>query len=215
MNFIDKLKIVFLVLVFTSGFSQKYEKLTAKEQEMILADSAKMMRVTQTKFYADSLILKSISKPINPKEKLTSILAKRMLKSVKDPNNPGVGIAAPQVGINRRMVLVKRYDKEDKPFEVLINPEIIWKSDLLQKGFEGDLSFDEGGNIMRHYAVQIQYDQLNGEKKTEILEDFTAVIFQHERDHLDGILLTDRLKEQENMKFISAPDKLNLYLHEK
>ena len=60
--------------------------------------------------------------------KLTSVLAKRMLKSVKNPLHLGVGIAAPQVGINRRMILVRRFDKAEKPFEVFINPEIIWKS---------------------------------------------------------------------------------------
>jgi peptide deformylase len=138
-----------------------------------------------------------------------------MLKSVQDENHRGVGIAAPQVGINRRMVLVQRFEKENKPFEVFINPEIIWKSDLMQKGLEGDLSFDERGMIMRHYSVQVQYYNLKGEKVTEILEGSTAVIFQHERDHLDGTLLTDRLKEQEQLKFTPAAGKSSLFFAEK
>ncbi len=215
MNFIFKIKILFGILVFSVVYSQKYEKLSVKEQKMIIADSAKMMRVTQTKFPTDSVILKSFSKPINPQENLTKTLAKRMLKSVMDPLHRGVGIAAPQVGINRRMILVQRFDKENKPFEVFINPEIIWKSDLWQKGFEGDLSFDKSGEIMRHYAVQIQYYNLKAEQITEILEGFTAVIFQHERDHLDGILLTDRLKEQERMNFISVSGKSDLFFSER
>jgi len=200
------------LLLFTSViYSQHYEKLTTQEKELIVADTSQMMRVTQTKFHNDSIILKSVSKPINPTDKLTKILAKRMLKSVMDPNRRGVGIAAPQVGINRRMVLVQRFDKETKPYEVFINPQIIWRSDLWQKGPEGDLSFDERAMIMRHYSVQVQYYNLKGEKITEILEGFTAVIFQHERDHLDGILLVDRQKEQENLKFKPSTTTANLF----
>lgn len=216
MNLATKIKtILFFFLISNAVHSQQYEKLTTQEKELILADTTKMMRVTQTKFHNDSIILKSVSKPINPKDKLTSVLAKQMLKSVQDPNHRGVGIAAPQVGINRRMILVQRFDKENKPFEMFINPEIIWKSDLFQKGPEGDLSFDERGVIMRHYSVQVQYFNLKGEKITEIIEGFTAVIFQHERDHLDGILLIDRLKEQESLKFTTAEGKSNLFFIEK
>lgn len=215
MNFILKTKtFLFLLLLSNAVYSQHYEKLTTQEKELILADTTQMMRVTQTKFHNDSIILKSVSKPINPKDKLTKVLAKRMLKSVMDPNRRGVGIAAPQVGINRRMVLVQRFDKENKPFEVFINPEIIWRSDLWQKGPEGDLSFDERGMIMRHYSIQVQYYNVKGEKVTEILEGFTAVIFQHERDHLDGILLVDRQKEQENLKFKPSTTTANLFFIE-
>lgn len=215
MNFILKANVFLLMVLFSNGVhSQRYEKITKHEKELIVADTTKMMRVTQTKFHNDSIILKSVSTPINPKDKLTKVLANRMLKSVLDPNHRGVGIAAPQVGINRRMILVQRFDKENKPFEVFINPEIIWQSDLMQKGPEGDLSFDERGMIMRNYSVQIQYYNLKNEKITEILEGFTAVIFQHERDHLDGILLTDRQKEQENLKFNPSTGTANLYFLE-
>ena len=109
------------------------------------------------------------------------------------------------------MFWVQRFDKAQRPFELFINPEILWASDLMQKGSEGDLSFDERGFVMRNYAIQIQYEDLKGEIKTEILEGFTSVIFQHERDHLDGILLTDRIKEQENMIFEQASGKSDLY----
>ena len=215
MKHLNKTKSILFLLLFTSlVYSQQYEKLTYQEKELILTDSTQMMRVTQTKFHNDSIILKSVSKPIDPKDKLTKVLAKRMLLSVQDVNHRGVGIAAPQVGINRRMVLVQRFDKENKPFEVFINPEIIWRSDLWQKGPEGDLSFDERGMIMRHYSVQVQYYNLKGEKVTEIVEGFTAVIFQHERDHLDGILLVERQKEQENLKFKPSTATANLFFIE-
>ena len=170
-----------------------------------------MMRVYNLEHNSDSIVLNSTSKTIDPKDKFTQILADRMLKSVVDPKNRGVGIAAPQVGINRRMVVVQRFDKENKPFEIFINPEIIWSSELMQKGPEGDLSFEERGEVMRHYIVHVRYFNLKGEIITEILEGFTSVIFQHERDHLDGILLTDRIEEQKGKTYQYAAGTANLY----
>src|SRR5690606_15315682 len=120
----------------------------------------------------DSIVLNSISKTLKPTDKFTKLLAERMLLSVNDPNHKGVGIAAPQVGINRRMILVKRFDKEGTPFDVFINPEIIWTSELMQKGPEGDLSFEERGEVMRNYIIQTRYFNLKGEIITEILEGF-------------------------------------------
>lgn len=203
----------FAIFLFLAGFNfaQKYEKLTEEEKSLIELNSSEMMRVYNLVNSSDSIVLNSTSKPINPIDKLTKILADRMLLSVNDANNRGVGIAAPQVGINRRMVLVKRFDKDENPFEIFINPEIIWESQLMQKGTEGDLSFEDRGEVMRHYIVEVKYFNLKGEKITEILEGFTAVIFQHERDHLDGILLTDRLGEQRDKIYQYAAGTSNLY----
>ncbi len=191
------------------SFGQKFEKFNKEEKQLIQTNSTEMMRVYNRVNTQDSIILKSISNPIKPRHKFTKLLAKRMLLSVK--HEGGVGIAAPQVGINRRMVWVQRFDKVNKPFEVFINPEITWASDLMQLGPEGDLSFEDRGMVMRHYIVQVQYQNLEGKTINEVLEGFTAVIFQHERDHLDGILLTDRIKEQEEMKFEKTDAHSNLY----
>lgn len=198
------MKYIFLFLLISFsifGFGQKYEKFTQEEKNLIETNSSEMMRVTQLPVPEDSIILKSISKPINPKHKLTKLLFERMLQSVQDPLNTGVGIAAPQVGINRRMMLVQRFDKPNQPYEVFINPEIIWASDLMQIGPEGDLSFEDRGLVYRHYAVQVRYHNLDGKLIEENLEGFTSVIFQHERDHLDGILLIDRINEQKSKNY--------------
>lgn len=198
-------------LACIAAWGQKYDEFTSEEEALITQNSSEMMRVYQLSHQTDSLVLKSVSKPIQPNHKLTHLLAERMLKSVQDPNRRGVGIAAPQVGINRRLILVQRFDKADKPFEVFINPEITWASALMQKGSEGDLSFEDRGLIYRHYAIGIRYQNLEGETMEEILEGFTAVIFQHERDHLDGTLLTDRLNEQKNKNYQSyTEDRLFL-----
>ena|SRR5690606_33771645 len=199
------------IILFSNGFAQHYVPFSKKEISLIQKDSSGLMRVSQLKNAEDSMTLKTVSQPINPNEKLTKLLAERMLKSVNDPLNQGVGIAAPQVGINRRMILIQRFDKPTNPFEVMINPEILWHSELMQKGPEGDLSFEERGLVMRYYAIQIQYFNLKGQEITEILEGFTSVIFQHERDHLDGVLLTDRIEEQKNLTFKPANENINLY----
>lgn len=202
--------IVCLFLILSSFcFSQKFEKFTDAENHLILFDAQKELVVIQKSNPSDSIILKTNSKIIDPADLKTKILSEKMLVAVL--RDQGVGIAAPQVGINRRMILVQRFDKPGNPFDVMINPEILWHSKLMQKGPEGDLSFEERGFVMRHYAVQIQYFNLNGEKITEILEGFTSVIFQHERDHLDGILLTDRIDEQKDLEFKPAGEKANLY----
>lgn len=202
--------IVCLFLILSSFcFSQKFEKFTDAENHLILFDAQKELVVIQKSNPSDSIILKTNSKIIDPADLKTKILSEKMLVAVL--RDQGVGIAAPQVGINRRMILVQRFDKPGNPFDVMINPEILWHSELMQKGPEGDLSFEERGFVMRHYAVQVQYFNLNGEKITEILEGFTSVIFQHERDHLDGILLTDRVEEQKNLTFKPANENTNLY----
>lgn len=196
---------------FSISSAQKFEKFSKQEKELIQSQPTEMLRVYNLANPNDSLVLKSMSKPLKPRHKLTRLLAERMLLTVQNPEHTGVGIAAPQVGINRRIIVVQRFDKINKPFEVFVNPEIIWQSDLLQKGPEGDLSFERRTDILRNYTIEIRYQDLNGIVWTEVLEGFTAVIFQHERDHLDGVLLTDRRKEQEKERFESSSNTKQLY----
>ena len=207
-----KFKLLFLCLgIFSLSSAQKFDKFTKQEKELIQNQSNELLRVYNLKNPTDSLVLKSLSKPVKARHKLTHLLAERMLLTVQNPEHAGVGIAAPQVGINRRIIVVQRFDKINKPFEVFVNPEIIWQSDLLQKGPEGDLSFEGRADILRNYTLEIRYQDLDGKVRTEVLEGFTAVIYQHERDHLDGILLTDRRKEQENERFESSSNTKQLY----
>lgn len=199
----------FLIFGFVFLNGQNFEILSDTENHLIWLDARKNLPVIQKTNPKDSIILKTVSKLIDPLDRGTKILAEKMLEAVILEG--GVGIAAPQVGINRRMVWVQRFDKENKPFELFINPEIIWASELMQKGPEGDLSFEERGMVMRNYIVQVRYQNLEGETITEILEGFTAVIFQHERDHLDGILLTDRIESQKSINYEPTSTASNLY----
>ena len=171
-------------------------------------------------------------------------LAELMVATVTHPSQDGVGIAGPQVGLNRRVVAVQRFDKEpvmnaagkvDHPFEVYPNIRIVWASDSLEAGPEGCLSVpDRRGDVMRSTEIVIEYadiQQLVGNRLLHLphatsdkaltdsglcdtgvgsheyqndcdcnipmvrdtVRGFTAVIFQHEIDHLDGVLYIDRL----------------------
>ena len=129
-------------------------------------------------------------------------LAELMVATVTHPSQDGVGIAAPQVGINRRIVAVQRFDKEGEPFEVYPNIRIVWASDSLATGPEGCLSVpDRRGDVLRSQEIIIEYADMkaasSAKETTPMVRDtisgFSAVIFQHEIDHLEGILYIDRL----------------------
>ena len=127
-------------------------------------------------------------------------LAELMLATVTHPSQDGVGIAGPQVGLNRRVVAVQRFDKEGEPFEVYPNVRIVWASDSLAAGPEGCLSVpDRRGVVLRSHEIVIEYalKSYGCAKPVPMVRDtvsgFSAVIFQHEIDHLDGVLYIDKL----------------------
>lgn len=207
------LKILFLFIAANLS-AQKFNK-----QERALIQSATattLMKVIQTTDEDELKVLKTASSDVDLKDKLLPVLAERMFLSMRDTLNPGIGIAAPQIGINRNLFWVQRFDKVDEPLEFYVNPEIVWRSALLRKGLEGCLSIPEiRGDVYRNYTIQINYWDKEGKFHQEIVEGFTAVVFQHEYDHIKGILFTDRLKEQENLEFSKVGDEINLYLKER
>lgn len=174
------------------------ESFTAAECEIISAGSGPIMRIWSIADEQDSLFLRSQARPITAQmaqSREYSLLKHRMLATVQNPENEGVGIAAPQVGIGRRIVAVQRFDKQGEPFEFYINPEIIYKSDSVAAGGEGCLSVPEiYDDVVRSQQITIRYRDENFELQEEHIEGFTAVIFQHEIDHLDGRLFIDYLQ---------------------
>jgi peptide deformylase len=183
---------------------------TESERRLIqAAPDTEAMRVTQVTESEDLTILKAVSTDIDPNDALLPQLAQRMYLAMRDPSRPGVGIAGPQVGINRNVFWVQRLDKPGQPFEFYINPKIVWGSGLLRKGMEGCLSIPiERGEVLRHYAIQVSYYDLQGKFHEEHLEGFTAVIYQHEYDHLIGKLFIERIQEQEALKLKEPGGKL-------
>ena len=171
-------------------------RLTRAEKDII--DAEGIMRVLTVDDREDSLVLRSECTDF-PLKTLRSErfgrLAERMVATVTDSTQDGVGIAGPQVGLKRRVVAVQRFDKEGKPFEVYPNIRVEYLSDEKQTGPEGCLSVpDIYGNVERSQTVVISYIDINTLKPVrDTVSGFTAVIFQHETDHLDGILFTDRM----------------------
>ncbi|CAM4156364.1 peptide deformylase [Flavobacterium antarcticum] len=205
------------LLFFFIATNLSAQKFSMEERTLIQSgDSKTMMKVIQVTDEKELQILKTVSTDVDLKDKLLPVLAERMFLSMRDSLNPGIGIAAPQVGINRNVFWVQRFDKVGEPFEFYLNPKIVWRSALLRKGMEGCLSIpDINSEVLRNYTIKITYWNLEGSYFEEIVEGFTAVVFQHEHDHINGILFTDRLKEQENIEFTKVQVDGNLYLKEK
>jgi peptide deformylase len=170
----------------------------ATQKELINAGkSTESMRIWLITNKEDSILLRTKSKNINLGNDLetTQLLSQRLLTTVQDPANAGVGIAAPQVGILKNMIVVQRYDKEGFPYETYVNPTIKQYSKKTQFCLEGCLSIPKKMDTTKNraYAILLEYDKLDGTHEIEMIEAFTAVIFQHEIDHLNGILFIDHL----------------------
>lgn len=171
-------------------------------------DQNSLMHVYQITDPKELSVLKKPSEDLKFDDPLLEKLASRMLLTVKNPEHPGVGIAAPQVGINKNAIWVQRLDKAGEPFEFYINPKIIWRSKLIRMGAEGCLSIpDLREDVKRSYAVKLQYIDKRGSVKEELIEGFTAVIFQHEVDHLYGILFPDRIEESGKVEYEPVTEK--------
>ena len=177
---------------------------TAEERELIRSTDS-IFRVLTVEDSLDNAILRSASTNLSPKTIKSRDfvdLCNTMLRTVTHPSQDGVGIAGPQVGLNRRIVAVQRFDKEGEPFEVYANVRIVWLSDSLACGPEGCLSVpDRRGNVLRSQQIVIEYADLASLSQScddipmarDTVSGFTAVIFQHEIDHLEGVLYIDRL----------------------
>lgn len=128
-------------------------------------------------------------------------LADDMVKYVKDPDNGGVGLAAPQVGVNKRIIavsLMRDYDDENYRTIAMINPEILEFGAETEIDQEGCLSVPgENGDVERSYAIKLHYLDTKGKEQTVILRSLAARIVQHEIDHLNGVLFTDRVIQRE------------------
>ena len=171
---------------------------TSYEKELI-RDADSIFRVLTVEDSLDNAVLRAPSTDLSPKTIKSRDfidLCNTMLRTVTHPSQDGVGIAAPQIGINRRVVAVQRFDKPGEPFEVYPNVRIVWASDSLAYGPEGCLSVpDRREEVLRSQEIVIEYALMQQPRWSvrDTVKGFTAVIFQHEIDHLDGTLYIDRL----------------------
>ena len=122
-----------------------------------------------------------------------------MLLTLRDAN--GVGIAAPQVYESKAIFIVASRPNPRYPTaplmdpEVVINPEILERSTEIIKDWEGCLSIPGiRGDVPRHREIKVRYQSIEGQLIERQFSDFVARIFQHEDDHLHGIVFLDRLE---------------------
>ena len=130
----------------------------------------------------------------------------------------GLGIAAPQIGVNKRIIVVgakkeniKYNDAEEIPITAMINPT--WKklSEETDIQYEGCMSVPSiRGKVERYKNIELTYYNENGEKLVKELRGFFARLVQHECDHLDGIVFLERVKEPNGFATVENIKKYNL-----
>ena len=191
-------KYILAAVIGTALIACRNDESWSNAEMSLICGEGETMRVLTIYDKTDSLVLRTECAEISTKE-LTSdeykILAEKMVATVTSPEQDGVGIAGPQVGISRRVVAVQRFDKDGEPFEVYPNIRITCHRGEKALGPEGCLSIPgKRGYVERYQDIDINYTSLKTLRDTiESIKGFTAVIFQHECDHLDGILYTDYL----------------------
>ena len=138
--------------------------------------------------------LKKVADPIAEITDETHVLAEDMLQTMYDA--PGIGLAAPQVGVLSRMLVMDCVKEEGAPPRpmVLMNPEVTWASDEMSTYEEGCLSIPEQyADVDRPAEVDVRWLGLDGQPHEERFDGLWATCVQHEIDHLNGKLFIDYL----------------------
>jgi peptide deformylase len=146
-------------------------------------------------------------------KKLTALIADMKVTLAETRNPKGVGLAATQVGVPWRVFVIKPTEKS--AIRAFINPEVIETKEDDRIGsakpdtrLEGCLSIPAvWGKVNRAKSVRLRYQDETGMQHEEVFTDFPAVIIQHETDHLNGVLFTQRVLEQNNKLYQSGKDK--------
>jgi len=163
-------------------------------------------------------ILRQISKEvIFPLTKEDKTLIKNMIKYLERTQNPkiaekeelrpGIGLSAVQLGVLKRFFVIA-HEVEEKVFKeyVIINPKIISHSEELTFVEEGEgclsINRDIEGIVPRYARITVEYNDIDGNKLTIRLRDEISAVFQHEIDHLNGILFIDRIDKKNPYKNI-------------
>ena len=164
-----------------------------------------MSKLLEIKLYGNE-ILKKIAEPVNELTPEIKELIENMIHTMY--LTEGIGLAAPQVGVSLRIVVIDyQYSKsgEKNPL-VLVNPEFI--------EFSGETVSEEGclslpnvfADVTRFECVKLKYYDINMEERLITAEDVFSIVLQHEIDHLNGVLFVDKLS---SIKRMSLAFKLN------
>lgn len=148
-------------------------------------------------------VLRRKARTVTKFDKNLQTLIDDMIETMREA--PGVGLAAPQVNVSERLIVVEYAEEDDEEGEdqpekpkklfAMINPEIVKSSAETIMGVEGCLSIPKlVGEVERHAVVQVKGLNRHGKPMKIKAEGWLARIFQHEIDHLNGILFPDRAK---------------------
>ena len=139
--------------------------------------------------------LRLASEPVGPVTDEIRTLAADMLETMYDA--PGVGLAAIQIGVAKRVVTIDTSkDENDRHPRVFLNPEIVWASEEKRVYDEGCLSIPEFyGEVERPDRVRVRFRDLAGVEQELEADGLLATCIQHEIDHLDGVLFIDHLSK--------------------
>ena len=153
-------------------------------------------------------LLKRVSKPVPAVTSEIIALLDDMLETMYAA--PGIGLAAVQIGIPKRLVVVDVVRDDDKPKNPLffINPEIVWSSEEIREHEEGCLSIPEVFDIVKRPAeVRVRYIDRDGRVQEMHCADLLAICIQHEIDHLNGVLFIDRLSRLKRARVVKKFSK--------
>jgi peptide deformylase len=139
--------------------------------------------------------LRFASEPVGPVTDEIRTLATDMLETMYDA--PGVGLAAIQIGVPKRVVTIDTSkDDNDRQPQIFLDPEIVWASEEKRVYDEGCLSIPEFyGEVERPDRVRVRFRGLDGEVREIDADGLLATCIQHEIDHLDGVLFIDHLSK--------------------
>jgi len=159
--------------------------------------------------------LREISKPVDKVDDEVRALVSDMFETMYDA--PGIGLAAIQVGVPKRILVIDLQEPEEEEGEpvkdprVFINPEIVESSDQEVPYTEGCLSVpDQFAEVDRPERIRARWLDIDGKQRDEEIVGLLATCLQHEMDHLNGILFIDhlsRLKRQMNLKKLDKQRK--------
>lgn len=152
-------------------------------------------------------VLKQVSQPVDKVDDELRALMDDMLETMYDA--PGIGLAAIQVGVPKRVIVMDLAGPEEpKAPRYFVNPEILWASEETAPYEEGCLSIPEiYDEVERPAQVKLKYLNYQGEEVIEDAEGLFAVCIQHEMDHLEGVLFIDHLSRLKRDRAVAKVKK--------
>jgi peptide deformylase len=159
--------------------------------------------------------LRAASQPVKKINREIKQLCEDIIDTIKD--NEAIGLAAPQIGVHKRMFGVRLNYVEDQPEEemsepiIMINPEFVEQGTELERGYDGCLSIPGMmGYTDRKTKLKVRFQDQTGKRFEREFEGFDARAIQHEMDHLDGILYIDRLNSLDDLYVYVYDDEDNV-----